>query len=173
MIEEIELELLTATERAELIRTSEDRLTPSLVQYGAQRRPNEHLRRSANVRWWIDSPITLKLRTAVAELLEVDLERAEAVDVVRYEPGGFFGDHHDGAHRSATLLLCLSDEYEGGELVFPRLGLQVSLTAGHSVLWPNTSPETIHRSEPISSGQKWVAVVWISLDPRENLAASK
>ncbi len=160
----IEGELLTATERADLIQATEPRLTSSLVQYGPDRRTNVKLRVSVNHRWWTDSEITLKLRGAVAELLDVELERVEAVDVVRYRPGGFFGNHHDGKHRSHTVCLTLSDDFEGGLLVFPELDLEYRILAGRAIVWSNEDPKTIHRSDPITSGEKWIAVVWVQAD---------
>jgi hypothetical protein len=159
MIKRISDEPLNPAERAELIEKTAPLLTPSLVQYGQERRESK-LRRSENYRWREDCVVSLKLRWFVAGLLQIDLQHIEPIDVVRYRQGDYFGRHHDGLHRSWTFCLALTDDFSGGALHFPRLQRRYSTPAGHAVLWPNDTLSTLHESEPIICGEKWVAVVW-------------
>jgi len=156
-------ELLDEEERLELIETSRPNQTPSLVQYSRNRKMNLDKRRSFNYRWRVDSSVSRKCRQIAADLYGLPIDHAEPIDVVRYERGGFFGDHHDGQHRIATLCISLNDDFTGGDLVFPKykLGATFRPRAGSGVLWPNDTLETIHRCEPVTDGEKWIAVVWI------------
>lgn len=96
----------------------------------------------------------------------------------RYVPGMQFGTHVDNAIRidsaqplradvAATLFLSQPDEYEGGTLVIEDVyGEQrIKLAAGNLVLYPASS---LHRVEPISAGQRDVAVFWVQSMVRDD-----
>ena len=90
----------------------------------------------------------------------------------RYRPGMTYGDHIDdpimGDERgepfrsdlSVTVFLNPPDAYEGGELVIDSDSTpqEVKLPAGDAVVYPTTS---IHRVEPVTRGERRVAVAWI------------
>lgn len=89
----------------------------------------------------------------------------------RYEGGGTYGDHIDGAVRalargrmradlSATLFLTDPATYEGGELVIAAPGGEhaVKLTAGDMVLYPSGAR---HRVTPVTTGRREAAVLWV------------
>ncbi len=91
----------------------------------------------------------------------------------RYEGGGHYGNHVDGAilsvpgtsHRirtdlSATLFLSDPEEYDGGELIIEdTYGThEIKLPAGHLVLYPGTS---LHRVTPVTRGTRLAAFFWI------------
>ena len=73
--------------------------------------------------------------------------------------------------RILTLFLYLSDVEEGGETVFPALGVSVKPKKGRALLWPSTldlAPEirdgrTTHEARPIIKGRKFAANVWVHL----------
>jgi PKHD-type hydroxylase len=98
----------------------------------------------------------------------------------RYGPGETFGDHVDNAIRatrdgglrirtdlSATLFLTEPDGYDGGELtVDDTYGVhQVKLEAGDLILYPASS---LHRVEPITSGERVSSFFWIQSLVRED-----
>jgi len=98
----------------------------------------------------------------------------------RYEDGGEYGVHVDGAilpvpgtpHRvrtdiSATLFLSAPDDYDGGELVVEdTYGTHhVKLPAGHLVLYPGTS---LHRVTPVTRGMRLASFFWIQSLVRED-----
>ncbi|MEQ1930891.1 MAG: 2OG-Fe(II) oxygenase [Parvularculaceae bacterium] len=105
---------------------------------------------------------------------------SELMGVLRYRPGEEYRPHHDylpedavdysdvrrAGQRRATLLTPLSAAYEGGETVFPRLGLRFRLAAGDSLLFENTADgepiaDSLHAGEPVASGEKWMLTLWL------------
>lgn len=91
-----------------------------------------------------------------------------------------YGNHIDQAVRymagtglrirtdiSCTLFLADPSEYEGGELVIQdTYGEQrIKLAAGDLVLYPGTS---VHRVEPVTSGQRLASFFWIESMVRGN-----
>jgi PKHD-type hydroxylase len=96
------------------------------------------------------------------------------------EQGHQFGNHIDNAIRflpdgkgrirtdlSATLFLSDPGDYEGGELVVEDLygGHAIKLEAGNMVLYPATS---LHRVEPITSGERLASFFWIESMVRDD-----
>ena len=90
---------------------------------------------------------------------------------IRYQAGMEYGEHLDdpimGAggvmYRSdvaVTVFLSAPEEYDGGELVIRgAAGEQtVKLPAGDAVLYP---AGTIHRVNPVTRGERLVAVTWV------------
>lgn len=88
----------------------------------------------------------------------------------RYDPGMTYGEHVDNAvmggsvsvrsDLAATLFLSGPEEYAGGELtVHDSFGAhRVKLPAGSMILYAGSST---HHVEPISSGRRLAAVLWI------------
>ena len=85
----------------------------------------------------------------------------------RYVPGMAYGDHVDdpiihGIRTDLSLTLFLSDPegYDGGELTIETAsGLEaIKLPAGEAILYPSTM---IHRVEPVTRGERLVAVTWV------------
>lgn len=90
----------------------------------------------------------------------------------RYENGGAFGNHIDGAMRflptgqrmrtdlSCTLFLSAPDEYEGGELIVEDVygAKSVKLPAGHMILYPSNS---VHRVTAVTRGVRLASFFWL------------
>lgn len=85
----------------------------------------------------------------------------------RSEPGKGYGRHVDNAFMaggrsdlSFTLFLSDPSGYEGGALVLvsPSAAEAVRLPAGHALVYPST---LLHRVEPVTQGERLVAVGWI------------
>lgn len=91
----------------------------------------------------------------------------------RYEGGGEYGFHVDGAVRavpgssdwlrtdlSATLFLCDPEDYEGGELIVSDTygEHEVKLPAGDMILYPSSS---LHRVTPVTRGARVCSFFWI------------
>jgi PKHD-type hydroxylase len=85
----------------------------------------------------------------------------------RMGPGEGYGRHVDNAWMaggrsdlSFTLWLSDPDRYDGGALVLETAGGEESyrLPAGHALLYPST---LLHRVEPVTGGERLVAVGWI------------
>lgn len=95
--------------------------------------------------------------------------------IVRSGPGETYGTHVDDALMgipvvrsdvSVTLFLSEPDEYEGGELVMEsRSGEEAfKLPAGSAIIYPST---TLHRVEPVTAGERLVAVTWVESHVRD------
>jgi prolyl 4-hydroxylase len=101
----------------------------------------------------------------------------EASTVLHYAVGQTIGHHYDfvdpahpshaeeikaRGHRVATFLVYLNHGYEGGETIFPRIGVRHAGQRGEGLLFVNTLPDgqanlrTLHSGEPPISGEKWV-----------------
>lgn len=87
--------------------------------------------------------------------------------LVRYEIGDFFTTHADSrpgptvhSGRRLSVLAYPNDDYEGGELNFPRQGFCHKPSAGDVVLFPSfyTHP---HESRPVTKGRKFAITSWL------------
>lgn len=105
------------------------------------------------------------------------VSQMEAATVLHYAVGQTIGNHYDfvdPAHphydeeirrfgnRAVTFLVYLNAGYEGGETVFPRLGLHHSGRRGEGLFFVNTHADgqpnlrTLHSGRPPTRGEKWV-----------------
>jgi PKHD-type hydroxylase len=91
----------------------------------------------------------------------------------RYSDGMTYGTHVDdavimGLRSDISLTLSLTDPrtYEGGELVMETPGGEQAfkLPAGHLILYPST---TLHRVNPVTSGERLAAVGWMQSAVRD------
>ena len=111
------------------------------------------------------------------------LPMAETLQVVRYEPGQEYKPHLDafdgseggrnatglygGRQREATILIYLDGPEEGGETVFPELGLKVAPIPRAALFWRNVRPDgtidhrTLHGGAPVHRGVKYAANLWL------------
>ncbi|QWT18503.1 Fe2+-dependent dioxygenase [Bacillus sp. NP157] len=90
----------------------------------------------------------------------------------RYEGGGEYGFHIDGAVMSSggdghvrsdiscTLFLSDPDEYDGGELIVSDLygEHEVKLPAGDAIVYPSSS---LHRVTPVTRGARIASFFWV------------
>lgn len=91
----------------------------------------------------------------------------------RYSGGMAYGTHIDdavimGVRSDISFTLSLTDPatYEGGELVMETPGGEQAfkLPAGHLILYPST---TLHRVNPVTTGERLAAVGWMQSAIRE------
>lgn len=122
----------------------------------------------------------LRARISAATRLPVPI--FEPVQVLHYSVGQQFREHHDFldptnpeyaeelrlyGQRIATVLIYLNDGYEGGETIFPRLGLRFRGKRGDALFFTNVlrtgepDPMTIHAGTPPTAGEKWIVSQWI------------
>ncbi len=105
----------------------------------------------------------------------------EPLHVLRYMPGQEFRPHLDALpgvsnQRAWTALVYLNDGYEGGETIFPELGLSVRARAGDALIFRNVDcdgradPRTRHAGAPVTRGAKWLASRWIRERPFDPFA---
>lgn len=96
----------------------------------------------------------------------------------RYEGGGEYGFHIDGAVMatagghvrsdiSCTLFLSQPDDYDGGELIISDLygEHEVKLPAGDAVVYPSSS---LHRVTPVTRGARVASFFWVQSMVRDD-----
>jgi hypothetical protein len=87
----------------------------------------------------------------------------EVMNCIRYGKGQHFQEHADhGFSYSATVSLVayVNDDYEGGNLFFPKLGLDIKPKAGDLYIFPSTYLFS-HRAMPVTEGQKFSIVTML------------
>jgi prolyl 4-hydroxylase len=121
--------------------------------------------------------VHLLVQTRMAAGCGQPVRHMEAATVLHYAVGQTIGHHYDfvdpklptyaeeiaaRGRRVATFLVYLNDGYEGGETVFPRLGVRHAGRCGEGFLFVNTLRDgqadvrTLHSGEPPVRGEKWV-----------------
>ena len=151
----------------------------------------ENVRKSETA--WLpkNDPIVEKIIRKTCELTNIPFEHAEKLQVVKYQPGGFYNAHYDascydkkecvefeknGWQRIVTLIIYLNDNYEGGHTEFPNLNKQYKLNAGSALLFYSLEkngnqchPLSLHSGTPVQSGEKYIANVWLREKPYQVL----
>jgi PKHD-type hydroxylase len=108
--------------------------------------------------------------------------RVAAPYYARYTPSMSYGNHVDDpimgqdgqlyrSDASITVFLNEPSDYDGGELVVQGVfGEQrIKFAAGDAVLYPSSS---LHRVEPVTRGERLVAVTWCAIRPGANCCTS-
>ena len=102
----------------------------------------------------------------------VGLQSYEAFNFVKYDgPGTQFkvhADHGPTYVATTSAVIYLNDDYEGGELLFPRFGLKLKPKAGDIVIFPSTYVYE-HSSEELLSGVKYAVVVMMDYHDRDKV----
>ena len=125
-----------------------------------------------------NDPLRLELHQALAHALTTNSEFTALTYPKKMMPfivsqstnNGGYGNHIDDAIMhdevlirtdiSCTLFLSDPEAYQGGELVMTLGGIEMEykLNAGDAIIYPST---TLHRVNPVSHGQRIVALTWI------------
>ena len=122
-------------------------------------------------------PLTQRVAERISNLTNAPVRYMEPFQVVRYEVGQFYRQHHDqnsglftpqGA-RIYTFFMYLNTPERGGGTKFNSLGLTVPAIKGNAVLWPSVTnlnpqydePKTYHEALPVEVGMKFASNVWI------------
>lgn len=129
-----------------------------------------------------ENPFIAQLDARFAALMNGPVENGEGLQVLHYGPGGHFRPHFDflvpsnatnsesiarSGQRLSTLIVYLNDVVEGGETVFPEIGLSVIPRRGDAVYFEYTNSlmqvdvKSAHGGAPVGKGEKWVATKWM------------
>ena len=125
--------------------------------------------------------LTWKINQRAAKLLGVDTSQLEPFQLLKYNVGEFYKQHHDHRayydpdngypDRPYTLLLFLNDVEDGGELEFEKLGIQIIPRLGDAIVWRNVDDDglvdndMVHEAMPPKKGIKMAVNVWVRDKP--------
>ena len=110
-----------------------------------------------------DDPYFDSLTQRVADFFNVEnLMCIEPLPLMKYKPGNYFNWHTDltggfVTQRTATMIMYLNDDFEGGHTCFEHPELTVRPKRGSALVYYYTPAEPlIHRGEAVVSGTKFI-----------------
>lgn len=103
----------------------------------------------------------------------VGIQSYEAFNFVKYEGAGthfkIHADHGPTYVTTISIVVYLNDDYEGGEIWFPRMdNLSIKPKAGDIVVFPSTYIYE-HASQDMISGTKYAVVIMSDYNDRDNV----
>lgn len=102
----------------------------------------------------------------------VGIQYFEAFNFVKYEGEGthfnIHADHGPAYVCTVSMVGYLNDDYDGGEIYFPRFELEIKPEEGDLIVFPSTYIYE-HASKPIVSGTKYSIVVMTDYNNRGGL----
>lgn len=166
---------MTEAECDYLRAAAEPVLEPTVVIDPVSRRTIPHpIRKSdgAVLGVYSEDLVVNALNRRIAALSGTRPDQGEPLQLLRYRPGGEYKAHLDALpaepnQRVLTVLVYLSDDYEGGETSFPHSGLSFRGRAGDALLFRNAGPDgrpdplSLHAGLPVTRGSKYLASRWI------------
>lgn len=158
---------------------SEDRLKPSMVVDPSTGGFIPHpIRRSEGATFGVfDEDLAVNaINRRIASFSATAVEQGEALQILRYPPGGEYRPHMDALpatdnQRILTMIVYLNDRYEGGETHFLATDLPFKGRKGDALLFRNVTPSgspdptARHAGLPVRSGTKLIASRWIRQKP--------
>lgn len=129
-----------------------------------------------------ENDLVARLDRRLSALMNLPLENGEGLQVLHYPTGAGSDPHHDylapvnaanresiarSGQRVSTLVSYLNDVPEGGQTVFPQLGLAVSPIRGNACYFEycddrgRVDARSLHASAAVTRGEKWVMTKWM------------
>lgn len=141
-----------------------------------EKKVDESIRKSETAWLKNDDPTVLSIMERCLKHTDRPLVNCERLQVLRYQPGGFYKPHQDAFEneknmRIYTFILALNDDYEGGETVFPNLGKEYKLKKGDALFFDTLdnyeliTSKALHGGKPVKSGEKWICNLWVRKYP--------
>lgn len=120
-----------------------------------------------------ESKFSTEFDRRVSDTTGLDARNGGKFQVTSYAHGVGYKGHHDCTvdnpdkrDRFATILVYLQDVEDGGETVFPELGVKVRPKKGRALLWNNMNsdgncdPFSFHKAAIVNSGRKYILQRW-------------
>lgn len=128
-----------------------------------------------------ENELVEKLDRRLSSLAGLDVARSEGLQILHYGIGGEYRPHFDyfpplepgsrnhvamRGQRTCTIIMYLNNVAQGGETVFPEIGLSVVPRRGRGVYFTycnsknEVDPLTLHGGAPVIHGEKWIATKW-------------
>ena len=172
-------DFLTSQEADYILQMAKTQFSDSQIVTGS----DTNIRKSKTA-WLSKTDPTIKtIIQRVCDMTNIPFENAEKMQVVHYEPNGYYNEHHDaccddrqecidfeknGGQRKITMLIYLSDDFEGGATRFPNLDKEYKLPKYSGLLFHPLEkngnkghPLALHAGMPVTSGNKYIANVWL------------
>jgi prolyl 4-hydroxylase len=182
---EIHENLVTPQEADYIITTAKKSFTDSTTIGGF----DSKVRKSKTTWLYRQDPIIDAIIKRVCDKTGYPVENAEPMQVVEYEPGGFYKEHHDSCcdsdpncngfvsksgQRVLTILIYLNDDFTGGSTSFPELKQDIKPPKYGGVIFRPLAkdsnkchPLALHKGTPVKTGIKYVCNIWIREGPYE------
>ena len=177
-------DVLTEAECLDLISLSSDRLIRSATVSQVSGKSNINGNRTSVGTLFRrgENGLVDGIDATISRLLCWPATHFEDMHVVRYQVGEEFKPHFDffrpehpgsaerlanGGQRVGTMILYLNDAKDGGETVFPQIGLSVIPRMGSAVYFANIGSNNmlntmlLHSGAPVLRGEKWIATKWL------------
>jgi prolyl 4-hydroxylase len=124
----------------------------------------------------LENPAIHALNRRLAAVTGTEAKQGESLQVLRYRPGQEYKPHFDAVagepnQRILTVLVYLTDDYEGGETLFLRTGLRFKGRRGDALVFRNALADgrademSQHAGLPVTKGEKLIASRWIRARP--------
>ena len=134
------------------------------MTYGGKVKTDKSFRKSNEV--WLnvgENALIKEIEKRIQNLTKVPFDHGEMLQVVHYNIGGFFNSHCDYildpkspfVSRMITFLIYLNDVEEGGETLFPNLGIGIIPKKGRALLWYNCKGLTL----PSRKGLRFIKIL--------------
>ena len=94
----------------------------------------------------------------------VSFSKHSSYDILKYGEGQMFTnhiDHHPDYQRTISLVYYFNDDYEGGEINFPRFDISFKPKANQLIIFPSTYVYN-HSVSEVTSGTRYAVVSWIN-----------
>ena len=175
----VKTNIITPQEAEYILKITKDKFKDSEIISGM----DNNIRKSQTTWLYKDDPIIYNIIKRICEKNEYPIENAEPLQVVKYNPGGFYNDHHDSCcdsdkkctefvqdsgQRVLTVLIYLNDSFEGGATQFSELKQTIKPPKYGGIIFrplaDNTDqchPLGLHKGMPITSGVKYICNLWI------------
>ena len=127
---------LTDDECEYIIEQAKKNMETSMVT--TDKKVDETIRKSKTAWLKREDPVVRNIMEKCLTYTDRPFTNCEQLQVLRYEPGGFYKPHQDAFEnennmRMYTFILALNDEYEGGETILPNLNKEYKLKKGDAI----------------------------------------
>ena len=160
---------ITKEERNYIIDQAKHKLKPSEIS--SEKEVDSSVRKSETAWLELDDPVISDVVNRCLKFVDRPVINCESLQIVKYNPGGYYKPHYDSINdknpRLYTFLICLTDDYEGGETVFPNIKQQFKLNEGDALFFHNldnyelSCSRSLHGGKPVKTGEKWICNLWI------------
>tara|TARA_B100001250_G_scaffold231586_1_gene198806 strand:+ start:8226 stop:8894 length:669 start_codon:yes stop_codon:yes gene_type:complete len=118
------------------------------------------------------------VKNIINPFYDIEIDESEVPQLLSYGVGGHYKPHIDAeslwkapdgemiwkksTDRDISMVFYLNDGYEGGDFIFPELGIRVRPEPGMLVAFPSTHKYQ-HGVEPVRRGMRYSMVCWATI----------